>query len=353
MSDQGQKTEQATPRKLHKAREQGQFLSARECVGAIQFLAVTAIVTSFGPDWVVDSKAIFRGSIRQAFSSDLTASDVVALVKAMLTQTFVPLGVLGGILATIALAAQLAVSGMGFSLKKIAPTFGRINPLSRLKEMAGQAAGLAIHAAVLFVVIAGVVYSMIGETLPLLLDLPLATLASGMTRVGGLIESLLWKCAAILVVFGAIDFFRQKRRMDKQLKMTKQEVRDEMKETEGNVHVKGRIRRLRGELLRRRMMSQVPTATAVIVNPTHYAVAIRYDAETMASPVVVAKGKNYLALRIREKATKHQVPIVENPPLARALYGSAEVGQQIPVEFYRAVAEILAYLYGMMNRRHR
>ena len=170
-------------------------------------------------------------------------------------------------------------------------------------------------------------------------------------RIGEAIGSLLWKCAFVLVIFGAIDLMRQNRKMGRQLRMTKQEVRQEMKENEGNPHMKGHIRRLRRQLLRGRMMSAVPTATAIIVNPTHYAVAIKYDPDTMVSPVVVAKGKNYLAKLIREKAMKYQVPIVENPPLARALYGSAEVGQQIPLEFYRAVAEILAYLYKMMNRR--
>jgi flagellar biosynthetic protein FlhB len=154
----------------------------------------------------------------------------------------------------------------------------------------------------------------------------------------------------VLVLFGAIDLFRQKRKLDKQLRMTKQEVRDEMKENEGNPQIKSQIRRLRRQLLRGRMMSEVPKATVVLVNPTHYSVAIRYDPATMASPVVVAKGKNYLAKLIREKAVRHQVPIVENQPLARALYSSANVGQQIPIEFYRAVAEILAYLYRMMNR---
>ena len=133
--------------------------------------------------------------------------------------------------------------------------------------------------------------------------------------------------------------------------MSKQEIRDEMKESEGNPQIKGQIRRLRRELLRRRMMQDIPKATAVIVNPTHYAVAIRYEMDSMASPLVVAKGKNYLALRIRQKAIEHGVPIIENPPLARGLYTAAEVGQEIPAEFYRAVAEVLAYIYRLMGRR--
>jgi flagellar biosynthetic protein FlhB len=131
--------------------------------------------------------------------------------------------------------------------------------------------------------------------------------------------------------------------------MSKQELRDESKESDGNPHTKMRVRRLQRDLLRRKMMKEVPKATAVIVNPTHFAVAIRYIADQPGAPRVVAKGKNYLALRIRKMALEHQVPIVENPPLAQALYKSVEVGQEIPGHLYRAVAEILAYIYRLMG----
>ena len=133
--------------------------------------------------------------------------------------------------------------------------------------------------------------------------------------------------------------------------MTKQEVREEHKRSDGDPQVKGRIRRLRRELLRRQMMKDVAKATAVVVNPTHYAVAIRYDVESMASPIVVAKGKNWIALRIRQIAVENQIPVIENPPLARALYSAVEVGRAISPEFYKAIAEILAYVYRIMGRR--
>lgn len=131
--------------------------------------------------------------------------------------------------------------------------------------------------------------------------------------------------------------------------MTKQEIREELKEQESSPHVKARIRRIQRDMSRRKMMQEIPNATAVIVNPTHYAVAIRYSVESGAAPKVIAKGKNYLAQRIRQRAIEHQIPIVENPPLARALYASADVGQEIPAHLYRAVAEILAYIYKLMN----
>jgi flagellar biosynthetic protein FlhB len=162
---------------------------------------------------------------------------------------------------------------------------------------------------------------------------------------------LFWKSAGVFVAFGAVDLFRQMRRYQRDLRMSRQDIRDEVKELEGNLQMKGHIRRLQRDAARRRMMHSVPQATAVVVNPTHFAVAIRYGMESMTAPVVIAKGKNYLAQRIRQKAIEHQVPIVENPPLARALYKSVEVGQEIPPQLYKAVAEILAYIFKVMNGR--
>jgi flagellar biosynthesis protein FlhB len=155
----------------------------------------------------------------------------------------------------------------------------------------------------------------------------------------------------VFVVFGAVDLLRQKHRYQGDLKMSKQEIRDEFKEIEGNPLMKQRIRKIRRDMARRRMMHEVPTATAVIVNPTHYAVALKYSIESGGAPKVVAKGKNYLALRIRQKAIENQVPLIENPPLAQALYKTVEVGQEIPANFYKAVAEVLAYIFKLMNAR--
>jgi len=164
---------------------------------------------------------------------------------------------------------------------------------------------------------------------------------------------VLWKGAALLLLFGCIDLFRQNRRFAKQIRMSKQDIRDEHKETEGNPQMKARVKRLQRDFRRRKMMSEVASATAVIVNPTHFAVAIRYQHDAMSTPVVVAKGKNFLALRIRQRAVDHQVPLIENPPLAQALYKSVQVGQEIPPNFYRAIAEILAYVYKIMGTQMR
>jgi flagellar biosynthetic protein FlhB len=161
---------------------------------------------------------------------------------------------------------------------------------------------------------------------------------------------LLSQAAAVLLALGVLDLVRQRRRLLTRLRMSKQEIKQEHKELEGHPQVKARLRRLQREFLRRRMMSQVPKATVVVTNPQHYAVALRYEPERMAAPVVVAKGLDHLALRIREVAERHGIPIVENPPLAQALYKSTDLGVEIPVTLYHAVAEILAHIYRLTRR---
>ena len=174
---------------------------------------------------------------------------------------------------------------------------------------------------------------------------------AGITHAGSLVKQLLWQLTIILVVMGMIDLFRQRHKFRSDLKMTKQEVRDEVKETEGNPQMKVRIRRLQRDAARRSMMKAVPKATAIVVNPTHYAVALRYEMDSGSVPAVVAKGKNFLAQLIRERATAYDIPIIENKPLAQALYHSVDVGQEIPPNLYRAVAEVLAHIYRTLNRR--
>jgi flagellar biosynthetic protein FlhB len=220
-----------------------------------------------------------------------------------------------------------------------------------LKQLPSQNLPSLIQAVIMVPVFGAAVYFLVADNLASFLTLPLTSLISGVSLVGISIEALLWKASGLFLVFGLVDLIRQKTRYQKQLKMSKQEIRDEMKEVDGNPAIKARIRRIRRDLARRRMMKEVPTATAVIVNPTHYAVAIKYSLEEKGAPKVVAKGKNYLALRIRQKALDNQIPLIENPPLAQGLYKSVDVGQEIPAHFYKAVAEVLAYIYRVMNGR--
>jgi flagellar biosynthetic protein FlhB len=351
MADQGQATEQPTERRKEKARTEGKFPISRELVTAVQFFAFACLVTAGGAKLIAGLMSACRFLIRRAFEGDLAAPELAGLAAQIVLRDLAPLGVMSGALLAVTAATHVGVTRFGFAAKNLAPQFGRLSPLRKLKELPRQNLPLFFQAVVLLPVFGAAVWGVVQDNLDALTAMPLESVQTGARQAGASMESLIWKAAAVFLALGAFDYWRQSRRYTADLRMTKQEVRDEMKELEGNPQVKGRIRRLQRDLLRRRMMHQVPTATAVVVNPTHYAVAIRYVVEKMAAPVVVAKGKNYLALRIRQVAVLNQVPIIENPPLAQALYKSAEVGQEIPAHLYRAVAEILAYIYRLMGGR--
>jgi len=350
MADQ-QKTEQPTQRRLKKAREEGNFPTARVFVNALQFVTFVWLLGSWGPGYIQSLRASMAAILERALDPRLSTSEVVGLGLDLLRRLMLPLLLLGGTMISITLAIQFGVTRMGISMKKVAPDFNRLNPAARLKELPRQNLPNLLQAVIMIPAFGGAVYYLVSGNLGEFLSLPLRSVPDGVTMVAGSIQTLLWKASLVFILFGAVDLLRQKRRYQSDLKMSKQDIRDEFKEVEGNPLMKQRIRRIRRDLARRHMMKAVPKATAVIVNPTHYAVALEYSMESKGAPVVVAKGKNYLALRIRKLALENQVPLIENPPLAQALYKSVDVGQEIPAQFYRAVAEVLAYIYKLMNGR--
>jgi flagellar biosynthetic protein FlhB len=351
MADQQSKTEKATGKRLEKARKEGNFVASREFVAASQFLVFLALAGMWFSHWFSGMKQMLHQALAQAFHAELNLATLPGLFWALIQQAVIPIAILASLTATATFALHLSVTRLGISLHKLAPDFKRLNPIGKMKRMAQQAPSAVLQAALMLAVFGTAIYFTAEHNAEIFLALPFASLDVGLQTVGASLKQLLWKGAGLFVVFGIVDLFRQHRRLMKELRMTKHEVKDESKESEGNPHVRGRIRRLRRDLARRRMMKEVPTATAVIVNPTHFAVALRYSHDFMATPVVVAKGKNYLALRIKQIALDSGVPLVENPPLAQALYKSVDVGQEIPAHLYRAVAEILAYIYRLTNVR--
>jgi flagellar biosynthetic protein FlhB len=351
MSDQAQRTEPPTQRRLEKARREGRFPAAREFVSALQFAVFVAFVSFGGAGWFSAFLESARDFFRLAASATLTEATVTRVAWQIAARHLLPLALAGLATVAAALFLRLATTRFGISLKKLSPDLARLNPLSRLRELPGQNLAAVMQAAVLLPLFGWAVYAITRDKLDLFLCLPLADVKGGARLVAGSIVELFWKAAALFFLFGCVDLFRQSRRYRRDLRMSKQEIREELKESEGNPQMKARVRRLQRDRARRQMMKEVPSATAVVVNPTHFAVAIRYRMDSMTAPLVVAKGKNYLAQRIRRKAVEHQVPIVENPPLAQALYKSVEVGQEIPPHLYRAVAEILAYIFKLMQGR--
>jgi flagellar biosynthetic protein FlhB len=353
MADQGQRTEKPTKRKLEKSRRDGQFPASREMLAALQFLTFVILLVGGGPGFLERLRQSTRYFLSAAFHSDLTPRLVVRLYLDLLVQVFTPLLWLGGCLMAVSLAGQLGSTRLGLSLKNLAPDPQRLNPWQKIQNVPQQNAAALLQAVVFLPLLGLAVYNIESGNLAAFADLARQGVGPALRLVSESFRSFFWKAAALFCVIGALDFLRVYRRHYKSLRMTKLEVRDEMKETEVNPQIKNRVRRLQRDLARRNMMKEIPNATAVIVNPTHFAVAIRYDMEGMAAPRVLAKGKNYLALRIRQIAFDHQVPIVENQPLAQALYKSAEVGQEIPPQLYQAVAEVLAYIYKLMHPRRK
>jgi flagellar biosynthesis protein FlhB len=345
------KTEQATPKRLEKAREEGQFPAAKELVSALQFLVFLGLLNAGAPKWFSAIRSAMRTLFVRAFAGDLKPEDLTHLARQVFAQVFLPLAAGGMAIAISTVAIRLITTRFGVSFKKLTPDLTRLSPLSKLKELPRQNLPALVQAVVMLPVFLWAVYVIARDKLDALLALPMEGVERGAGFVTSSLMDLFWKAAGVFLVFGAVDLFRQMRRHKRDLMMSKQDIRDEIKDVEGNPQMKQRVRRLQRDRARRNMMKEVPTATAVVVNPTHYAVAIRYQLDSMAAPMVVAKGKNYLALRIRHKAIENQVPIIENPPLAQALYKSVDVGQEIPAHLYRAVAEILAYIFKLMNGR--
>lgn len=346
----GDKTEKPTPQRLRKAREQGQFLVSRGFMSAIQFILSVVLLDRLVAGWRNALMHSMPELLQRSMASDISASEWPALLRNIFLQNLIPLVSFFGCLFIVTLAAHLGISKLGFSLQRLNPNFNRLSPLPKIKDMPGQNIKSALEAVVLIAALAFGIQSLVAENGAALLRMSLESTAAAVGQISRSIHSLLWKAAYLFILFGAVDLIRQQRKYLSQLKMSKQEIKEEHKRQEGDPQLKSRIRRLRRELGRKRMMHDVSTATAVVVNPTHYAVAIRYEVETMTSPLVVAKGRNWIALRIRQIAVRNHIPVIENPPLARALYDAVEVGRSISPEFYKAIAEILAYVYRIMGR---
>ena len=348
MPDKSQQTEQPTAKRLEKARKEGQFPTARQFVSAMQFLAFVLVLEAWGGAWYAELRQLMRQALETAFNPHAQPVDLSHYLMLRLLRLLAPAG---GVLLAATLGVQLIATQFGMSLKKLTPDLKRLSPLAKLRDLPRQNVPALGRALVMLPLFGLAVYGIVRDNLAAYWALPFQSLESGFEQACGSFGALFWKGAAVFLVLGAVDLFRQRQHYRKDLRMSKQEIRDEVKESEGSPQMKARVRRLQRERLRHQMMKEVPRATAVVVNPTHYAVALRYAVGSMAAPLVVAKGKNYLAQRIRQRAIEHQVPIIENPPLAQALYRNVEVGQEIPAHLYRAVAEILAYVYKLMNGR--
>ena len=344
------RTEQPTPRRLQNARKEGNFAPAGMAIPAAQLAAFLVLLNFGGQTAAMEMARALKTLLRLAFAPAALAGASALFVPLLASPAKLFLIPAAGLTA-LSLATQLTLTGFAFSGSRIAPQWKRLNPLSRIAQMPKNALASGVEACLLLAAAAYLAWDFYGAVAASRVIEGDHTLASAAMTARELIGRMLSRASLLALTYGAVNFFRQRMQWANSLKMTKEEVKRESKESEGNPQIKMRIRRIQRDFLRRRMMADVAKASAVIVNPTHYAVALAYDMESGGAPRVVAKGKNYMALRIRLKALQNQVPIVENPPLAQALYQAAGIGQEIPAHLSRAVAEVLAYIFRIMNGR--
>ncbi|MGD8242170.1 MAG: flagellar biosynthesis protein FlhB [Desulfobacterales bacterium] len=352
-SDKSDRTEKPTPKKLQDARKKGQVAQSREIPSAMILLASLVFFYFAGGfmfrrmgNLIADSYRQLNDAVLQdAMSASRLAGwcfeqSIVILMPLMLTLVAV------GILAN--------VSQFGFLIKESAltPDFKKINPVSGIKRLVSLKSLVELGKSVFKILFVGLIaYAILKQDLEVIPTLMQMDVISIMAFTGQSAFKIAFFVCLGLIVLAATDFAYQRWQHHRELMMTKQEIKEERKQMEGDPQIKSRIRSMQIEMARRRMMEMVPEADVVITNPTHLAIAVQFDADTMAAPTVVAKGADHMAQRIREVAQESGVPLVENKPLARSLFKSAEIGDPIPVELYQAMAEVLAYVYRLKGMR--
>jgi flagellar biosynthetic protein FlhB len=352
VADDVEKTEQPTPKKRQEARREGQLAISQEVFTVANLLAVTAVLLFLGGTAVHQGMQLFQRALQLPDSFD------PAVAAELLRQAFgaagaVVLPVLGAA-ALAALIAGVAQTGGNLAPRRLKPKFSKLNPAQNLNRLIKHDAPMQLGKSLLKLVIVGgviasVVIGQLGQYAGLS-RLPLFEVIG--FQLGTILHAFLAGCLALLVLAIA-DYAAERWRTEKQLKMSRQEVKDEARQSEGDPHLKSHMRSLRMERARTRMMDQVPEADVVVTNPDHFSIALLYRRATMRAPKVVAKGRGFIALRIRDIAQECGIPIVRNPPLARTLYRSVKVNQVVPEKLYEVVAELLAYVYRLNRTRTR
>ena len=352
-----EKTEEPTAKKLDDARKEGQVAKSQEIATAFTLLSLFLILRFLYPFIGTNFTAIFERvynnipNVARTYDGRIPVQYITSiLTNAILTMGLIcaPFFAVGFLISFL---SDLVQVGLKPTSKPLQPKLSKLNPISGMKKIFSARKLFELGKSLLKLLVMGVViYTFFNgrtESLFLLYDMPLGQ-AIGL--MGNLIISLGLRIAAAYMVIAFIDLIYQRRKFRKDMMMTKKEVKDEYKNSEGDPAVKSAQRRRMMQASQRRMMQELPQADVVITNPTHYAVAIKYDAQEAEAPIVIAKGADYLAQKIKETAKENDVEIVENKPLARMLYANVEIGEMVPPELYKAVAEVLAYVYHLKGK---
>ncbi len=349
----GDKTEKATPKKKKDARKEGQVVHSPEITTAFTFIIIFSIVGIFASSIIerIENIYFFVFNDLLSINNNLTIEHAYSLIVYLFKQVIfasIPIFITAILIGIIVNVAQV---GWQPTSKPLKPKFSKINPLKGFKRIFSLNALVELIKSLLkFTIIIMIIYSFIMSEIDSIINVIELPFISAVIYIGKLIIKLAVTVGGWFIFIAILDFSYKKFKHEKDLKMTKQEVKEEYKQTEGNPQIKGKIRQKMQEASMRRMMQDIPKADVIITNPTHYAVAIYYDQLSGKAPKVTAKGVDHLAERIKKVARENNVEIVENRQLARALYASVDIGKEIPPELYKAVAEVLAFVYKLKNK---
>lgn len=353
----GERTEPATAKKLSDARKKGQVAKSKEIANGMGLLALFLILKFWVGNMGIQMMEVFGGVYNKIpdvvtfWHGEMPQADVGIIFRQMLLWIVVicaPVLLIGLLIGVLCDLVQVKWQP---TLEPLKPKFNKLSPLSGIKKLFSVGALVELIKALAKIGLIGYIcYSYLADKWVYLLNLYDVSLMQGLGIAAETVTDLGIRVSAVYMVIAFADLIYQKVKFKNDMKMTKQEIKEEFKQQEGDPQIKGKIRSKMAEASRRRMMQDLPKADVVITNPTHYAVAIKYDPEIADAPVVVAKGEDFLAAKIKEVAKENNIEIVENKPLARMLYANVEVGQAVPPELYQAVAEVLAFVYHLQGK---
>jgi flagellar biosynthetic protein FlhB len=350
-SDQ-EKTEQATPKRIQEMREKGQVAKSREVPSAAILIASLLIFYFLGSAMIKDFMKLMEWSFANSAGFELRSGNFNWLLLELFRRGIKIVAPLFVALMVVGLLSNIVQVGFLFSTKAIAPKFSKLDPLKGFGRMVSKQALVELIKSLFKIAVVGcVTYFTVKGELNQIIPLMDKEVWSIMTYIGSVCFKILLRTSWVLIVLAVIDYVFQKWDFMQEAKMTKQEVKDEFKQREGDPLIKSRVRQAQREMAKRRMMEAVPKADVVITNPTHLAIALEYNTQNMAAPQLTAKGSRLMAERIKAIAQENNIPIVENKPLAQALFKGVEIGQEIPAVFYKAVAEVLSYVFRLKNKR--
>ena len=349
--DKSQQTEEPTAKRLEQARESGDVVKSTELTAFILLGGGTLAIAMFGKYAALGLARTLALFLEQPDSMSVDGPGLAAMMRMLLPEIASTLGPFFGVMILAGLAGHVLQSRPGFNFDKIAPDFSKVSPMAGFTRLFGAEGWMNLVKGLIKMAIVGVaIWTQLWPERGILEGILSQSTASVAGDMSHLLFKVLMASLAALGVIAGLDYFWQRMRWLSRNRMSKQEIKEEYRQNEGDPHIKAKIRQLRQERSRKRMMAAVPTATVVVMNPTHYAVALKYESGKMAAPVCVAKGLDALALRIRAVAEENDVPVVENPPLARALYAAVEIDEPVPPEHFKAVAQVIGSVFRLQGK---